>query len=88
MEKVPKIGDVVLYVTPKGPSVNAPVTTVWSPVMINVVFVTPDVEQRDDYGRQTKRESSVGHKSMPGVVHGRYWRWSDEEAVPHAGPLE
>ena len=48
--------------------------------MINVVIASPDPERTDAYGRQIERPSSVPHRSA--AVHGRYWRWPDEDPNP------
>jgi hypothetical protein len=43
----------------------------------NLVWVSGDEKRKDDYGRQTCRESSVVHKgSQP--AQGNFWVWPDE----------
>ncbi len=86
--KSAEIGSVVIYTTPKGVDCNALVTAVWghSAACLNVVFVSPDDSKRDDYGRQTQRESSVSHVSVSGV-HGRNWRWPGEVKPEYKEPL-
>lgn len=43
-----------------------------SPPSINVVFVSDDESQRDPYGRQIVRNTSVVHQSNQSA-HGMYW---------------
>lgn len=82
-----QIGDVVVYHDTKGKAHNALVTTAWGDdkSAINLAYVSGDDAERDQYGRQTKRESSVTHVSRSGV-HGRYWRKPDEEPNEYAAP--
>lgn len=92
--KPPKIGDAVVYHNERGVPHNGLITCVWGPYMINVVFVSSNESQKDDYGRQTIRESSVPMLGYPygepnafsSCVHGRYARYPEEEAVPFAAP--
>lgn len=86
--KTAKINDVVIYTTPTGIDCNALVTEVWghSAACLNLVYTSPNEKERDDYGRQTKRESSVSHASVSGV-HGRNWRWPDEAKPEYKAPL-
>ena len=84
--RVPQIGDVVIYHDEVGVPFNALVTDVHGPVCINVTHVTSNPDERDPYGRQIKRVSSVTHKSM-GQAHGRYFRWSEEEPNPYKPPM-
>ena len=83
-----KIGEPVIYTTPKGLDCMALVTAVWGTgaCAINLVFVSPDESKQDGYGRQTQRESSVCHTS---VMHtgGRLWRNIGEERPDYVEPL-
>lgn len=45
---------------------------------INLVHVVAEEDQQDQYGRQTKHESSVVHISHSSAG-GFCWQWSDEE---------
>lgn len=72
-----EIGDEVRYVDPKGREIRALVTAWWgdpsaTDASINVVFVTPDSDKTDSYGRQTERATSVPHKSNQ-AAPGNYW---------------
>ena len=87
MVRTPKIGDVVVYHEPDGAARNSLVTAVWSPPLVNLVHISGDDARTDSYGRQIERPTSVSHASqMP--VHGRYWRWPDEEPNPIVAPAE
>jgi len=50
---------------------------------INLVYVDPDVNKQDSWGRQLHRESSFVHKSWQ-QTGGMYWRFLDEERLPMA----
>lgn len=67
------LGGTVIYTDPKGVDHEALVTAVWSETCVNVVFVSGDESERDDYGRQIKRETSVSYASV-NQVHGRNYR--------------
>lgn len=76
---MPEVGDVVNYVTPDGHSVKALVVAVWPGEYgegepgLNMVFVDPDPNKTDNYGRQISREAcSVPHKSKR-CAPARYW---------------
>jgi hypothetical protein len=71
-------GDPVIYVDALGAEHSALVTRVWGPMMgdevgLNVVFVNPDEDMNDTYGRQIMRETSVVHKTNQ-PAHGQYWK--------------
>ena len=75
MEK--EIGDIVEYVDPVGKSHKALVTANWgiaSPTAsLNLVYVSDNESETDQYGRQIRRDTSVVHEtSQP--AHGRFWR--------------
>jgi hypothetical protein len=85
MEKIVD-GDFVIYHDTHGKPHNALVTAAWGGTVdgaINLVYVSDEETERDAYGQQTKRESSVTHGSKTNVF-GRYWRRSTEEARPMA----
>jgi hypothetical protein len=86
-ERIPKVGDTVIFVDPVARDRNALVTAVWSPTCINVVFVSIDDSMTDNYGRQIARSTSLSHIN-PNSAHGNYWRWPDEEKRPIQAPLE
>lgn len=77
-----KIGDAVKYVDEFGVEHDGLVTAVhgtWnddSPTKpsINVVYVSPDENEHDQYGRQIRRQSSVAHHAPPATAHGRYYK--------------
>jgi hypothetical protein len=83
-----KVGDVVIYHDPVGTPHNALLTSAWEGTenpTVNLVYVSSDEKEQDPYGRQTKRESSVSHKSNTNV-HGRYWRRETETPNPYKAP--
>ena len=84
-----KVGAAVVYHDEHGNPHNALLTSVWGKredaPAVNLVFVSGDEAEHDNYGRQTKRESSVTHVSRTNV-HGRYWRFADETPRPYVAP--
>lgn len=76
-----KIGDCVVFVDPVGVEHLAFVTEVWDGgnpdanpnASVNLVYVSDDVAERDQYGRQIKRNTSVVHATNQ-YAHGMYWR--------------
>lgn len=83
--KAVKVGDSIVYHDESGHPHNALVTAVWTPPMINLVFISGDESRTDSYGRQIERSSSVYHKSQTDV-HGRYWRLASEEPNAYIPP--
>lgn len=73
-----KVGDHVIYVDPKCIEHDALVTHVWSDTdvsrCINLVFVSDNPDEEDNYGRQIKHASSVQHQSCMQGVPGLYWK--------------
>lgn len=86
MEKMPKIGDVVIFHDNRGVAHNALVTCVWSATMVNLVIISADETRKDEYGRQIERPTSVGHVSLSSA-HGYYFRWPEEEPRPYVEPV-
>jgi hypothetical protein len=82
-----KVGDAVVYYNPVGRSHNAVITAVWSPTLVNVVYVSSDETRTDTYGRQIERATSLSHKSKT-PVHGMYWAFPEEEPNPIVQPTQ
>ena len=76
--RMPKYGDVVVYVDPVGSAQLALVTAVWGSKCVNIVFVSKDSNKSDPFGRQIERQTSLVHQTLQ-PAHGSYWRWQDEE---------
>lgn len=87
--KKPEVGDAIIYHNEKGVGHNGLITCIWGEYMVNIVYVSSNDSQKDDYGRQTIRESSVSMIGQPGhsTAHGRYARYPSEEAMPYAPPV-
>jgi hypothetical protein len=81
VQRVPRMGEHVVYVDPVGVRHDALVTQPWGPTCCNLIFVTNDEARRDSYGQQIERQSSCIHKGLS-PVHGNYWRFADEEGKP------
>lgn len=97
MSRHPQVGDSVVCHDSKGKAHNALITCYFGQNVdedveckfeigcANLVWVSSDESRKDDYGRQTERQTSLVHKSsMP--AHGNYWRWPDEEPNPYQAP--
>lgn len=83
-----EVGDVVVYHDPRGEAHNALVTCVHNRApyyCVNLVLVSGNEDDRDQYGRQTRRVTSVLHGSNMGV-HGNYWRRPEEAPNPYTPP--
>ncbi len=76
--RAPVVEETVVWHDTKGKGHEVLVTAVHNDHVINIVRVSNNKNEQDQYGRQLKRESSVTHKSMS-QVHGNYWRfpWED-----------
>lgn len=86
------IGDGVVFCDRKGVEHKALCIQNWSyhaeyddgnPPSINLVYVQKDERMKDDYGRQTVKETSVTHQSMQ-QAPGLSWRLPDEERAHRA----
>ena len=84
-DRLPEVGQFVVWHDPVGNANNALVTAVWTPKCINVVIVSADTTKTDAYGRQIERNTSCSHKSVNNV-HGFYWRFTDEEPNGYTPP--
>lgn len=73
-----KVGEAVLYTDPYGHSFDAVVTADWNiteenPLgSINLVYVSGNTSETDQYGRQIKRDTSVPHRTNQSAP-GRFW---------------
>lgn len=87
-QNIPQVGQVVKAVTVDYVEVDALVTAVHGTgyevggvhmqPLINVVYVSPDAEKRDSYGRQIMRDlTSLQHYSATEGMprRGRYWQF-------------
>lgn len=73
-----RVGTAVEYVDERGVSHTALVTSDWGGGVndfpaVNVVYVSSDETQTDQYGRQIVREASAVHESRQ-LAPGRFWR--------------
>lgn len=85
-----KVGDPVVWHDENGNPHNALIICVFPAQesgmgLLNIMLPSPDENQEDSYGRQIHRETSCMHKSSSNV-HGRYWRYLDEEPNPYVAP--
>ena len=80
-----EVGDSVRYFDQYGKEHNALVTAVWNGASygssepgLNLVLVSDNDAETDQYGRQISRQTSVIHAvSQP--AHGRYWMREGEK---------
>lgn len=86
-ERMAKVGEMVIFTDPKGVDHNALVTTVWGPYCINLVRLSDNPDETDQYGRQIKRESSVSIGSAHSA-HGNYFRFPDQPKKEYVPPVE
>lgn len=78
--KTVKTGSLVTFVDPVGKEHPAMVTAVWGRSVdceeassVNLVLVSDNDAEQDQYGRQIKRETSIVHQSKQSAP-GFYWR--------------
>ncbi len=71
---IPAVGSSVVYYNDIGCPRNALVTAVHGETCVNLIYVSRNVQETDQYGRQIKRASSVVHKSCQ-ESHGNYWQF-------------
>ena len=86
-ERVPKVGDAVIFCDTSSVDHNALVTVVHGPQCVNLVCVSADATRQDQYGRQIERPSSVQRMSDYSA-HGYYFRFPDEPKKEYKEPLE
>ena len=83
------VGGHLVYVDPVGGQHQALVTAVWGDPkdcpLINVVYVDPDPNRHDTYGRQISRNTSCHYRSAY-AVHGNYYMMPDETPNPVVAP--
>lgn len=84
--RTPVIGEHVVWHDPYGQPNNALVNCVWNNGLVNLIVLSSNEKEQDHFGRQSKHETSVYHRSSPFAVHGRYWRFPDEEPIPVQQP--
>lgn len=92
----PRVGEPVIVCDEKGVDHHGLVTACWDShhpadstygPMINAVYVSEDEHKTDSYGRQLDRHlTSLYHAGNPSSVHGRYWRYHDEERNAYVAP--
>ena len=87
-----KAGDAVKFIDENRREHDALVTAVWEnmthgvvPPGCNLLYVSSNDEQRDQYGRQIERRSSVAHKDGNGAP-GWVWYWPDEDPPVFRNP--
>lgn len=77
-----QIGDHVIYVNPTAGEQNALVAAVWErghtgdsadTPSLNLVLISEDENETDQYGRQTKRVTSIPHEQHQ-MAHGNFWK--------------
>jgi hypothetical protein len=83
------VGGHVMYVDPTAGQHQALVTAIWGnpkdAPLINVVFVDPDENRHDSYGRQISRSTSLCHRSASNV-HGNYYMLPGDTPNPIVQP--
>ena len=90
----PVVGTAVIYVDEGSVEHNGLITECWGNreskedygPCVNLLHLSVNEAERDQYGRQIKRPSSVSHVGCGGTAHGRYWRYANEERKPYQPP--
>lgn len=84
-----QIGDSVVFHDESGSSMNALVCCIHTLApyyCVNLVLLSDNPAEQDQYGRQIRRRSSVYHRSAV-HAHGMYWRLAGEEPIPYTPPV-
>ena len=68
-----KVGDHVIFVDPVGIEHDALITAVWGEFTLNLVYVSLDPKEHDDYGNQIERAASIVNRSKQ-EAPGCYWK--------------
>jgi hypothetical protein len=85
MDTKATLGKPVIFTDPKGNDHDALTTAVWGDTCCNLVYVLDDPSSRDNYGRQTKHETSVTHASV-NKVHGNCYRLVGQPKPEYRAP--
>lgn len=85
-DKMPEVGEAVIYCNPVGQDHNAIITAVWGVTCCNVVFVSGDPTKTDTYGRQIERQTSL-QRVGPNTTYGQYFRYADDEKIAVTAPV-
>lgn len=85
-ERIAKVGEYVIFTDPKGVDHDALVTVVHGPYCINLVRLSDNENETDQYGRQIKRENSVSVSSAH-TAHGYYFRFLGEPKKEYTPPI-
>lgn len=85
-ERIATVGEAVIYTDTSSVDHAALVTVVHGAFCINLLYVSDNPEEQDQYGRQIKRFSSVSIMSDH-TAHGNYFRFPDQEKKAYSPPL-
>lgn len=86
-ERIPSVGDAVVFCDTGSVDHNALITVVHGPQCVNLLCVSNDPDKQDQYGRQIERYSSV-QRMADHTAHGYYFRFPDEPKKAYKEPLE
>ncbi len=80
-QRMPYVGEPVVYTDSRGGKHAALVTAPWSATCINLVMVSDNEAEQDTYGRQIKRETSCTHASLQTAPNKcNSWEYADVKA--------
>lgn len=85
-ERIPQIGQHVIFCDSKSVDHDALVTCVHTAECVNLLIVSGDAEKKDNYGRQIERPTSIRRMDSM-MAHGFYFRFPDEEKKPYNPPI-
>lgn len=77
MNRVPKVGEHIVFLCSQRKRHDALVTAAWSATCVNLVLVSDDERETDSYGRQIARHTSCVHRIL-NDAGGMCWVWPDE----------
>lgn len=83
--KQANVGNPVIFVDAHGLQHNALVTAAWSESCVNLIYISPNEDRKDTYGRQTERQTSVVYKDRT-PAYGNYFMFPGDEPNPLVQP--
>jgi hypothetical protein len=88
-ERIPKVGDAVIFCDTKSIDHSAIITVVHGNTLnscVNLAYISSDENKQDNWGRQMERAGSVQRVSITSA-HGYYFRYPEEERKEYTEPV-
>lgn len=86
-ERTPIVGEHVVFCDSSSVDHDALVTVVHGPYCVNLLYVSGNEKEQDQYGRQINRQSSVPIGRDGYSAHGMYFRYPDQPRIQYREPI-